>query len=152
MTALNLIDMILFRRNNLVASFGKTASERSWARLPRLSSKAWPPRRRRRGLQQSLRGVLYSKEQACLSEHVFQFAASWAAVRNVGVDSLTSYSFTPTRNGAITARTAPIAISESALVVRNGLIHTAGVDYSYLGGVATFFIAPAATEALALYQ
>ena len=43
MTALSLIDTILFKSKNLVASFGKTAFERCGQGCPDCPSKAWPP-------------------------------------------------------------------------------------------------------------
>ena len=66
---------------------------------------------------------------------------------------MTRYGFTPSPNGTIaTTFTAPVAISANALVVKNGSILTAGVDYSYSADQVTFFIAPNSTDILALYE
>ena len=69
-----------------------------------------------------------------------------------GSGTVTRYSLTPNPDGTTVVFTAPVNISPNALVVRNGLILTAGDDYSYSGTRITFFVAPAADDVLALYQ
>lgn len=69
-----------------------------------------------------------------------------------GSGSLTRYNFTPAPDGVTVTFTAPLGISINALVVRNGMILTAGADYSYSGATVTFFVAPLVGDVLALYQ
>jgi hypothetical protein len=45
-----------------------------------------------------------------------------------------------------------VAISTNALVVCEGLVLTAGVDYTYVGDAVTFSVVPDAGDNLALYQ
>ena len=66
--------------------------------------------------------------------------------------SLTRYNFIPNPDGTTTTFTAPVTISANALVVRNGLILTAGDDYSYTGATVTFDLAPNNVDVLTLYQ
>jgi len=62
------------------------------------------------------------------------------------------YSFAPATDGTTTLFTATVAISTNALVVCEGLVMTAGVDYTYVGDAVTFSVAPDAGDNLALYQ
>lgn len=65
---------------------------------------------------------------------------------------LTRYNFTPAPDGVTVTFTAPVAISVDAIVIRNGMILTAGDDYSYSGTQVTFFVAPGSSDVLVLYQ
>ncbi len=69
-----------------------------------------------------------------------------------GSSTVTRYNFTPAPDGVTTVFNAPVNISANALVVREGLILTAGDDYSYSGTEVTFFVAPDADDVIALYQ
>ena len=74
-----------------------------------------------------------------------QECASWSVAKPHG----TAHAPLPVAaDGIITDLTELVAISASALVVRNGLIQ----PLQLLSRRGNFFIAPAATDALALYQ
>jgi hypothetical protein len=80
------------------------------------------------------------------------FSSNWPPPAPPLLSNLTMYRLAPNPDGVTTIFAAAVNISPKALIVRNGLILTAGDDYTIQGAQVTMVLPPSVNDKQLVYQ